>query len=287
MTGGMGTLVVISAVSMGGLGAALSVFLAFADKKFKVEEDPRVEAITGILPNTNCGGCGYPGCRMLAEAILKGAAPPNACVAGGQDIAMKLAALLGVEAKDHKRMLAVVACKGGNAEALKNATYRGARTCAAVNLTGGDKACAYGCLGYGECVDACKFDAMAMDGNGLPVVFYDKCVGCGACARVCPRDIIEMHPDEHKLFVYCKSKDKGAVARKNCNAACIACSLCVKDCSVPGGITIKDNLAVVNYTLAPQNDEPTKRCPTKCILSGIEEKVTKESFYALERRQAV
>lgn len=280
-------MVIISAVSMGGLGAALALFLAFADRKFKVTEDPRIEALTGILPNTNCGGCGYPGCRMLAEALLKGSAPPNSCVAGGNDVALKLAEYLGVEARDQKKMLAVVLCKGGNKESRRDAAYRGELTCTAANLTGGGKACTYGCLGYGDCVEACKFDAMALDSNAIPVVFYDKCVGCGACARACPRNIIEMHPEDHKLFVYCMNRDKGAVARKLCDVACIACGLCVKDCSVEGGISLKGNLAVVNHNIAPQNDESTKRCPTKCIFSGIEEKVTREGYYSGVPRTAV
>ncbi|MEK6531107.1 MAG: RnfABCDGE type electron transport complex subunit B [Deltaproteobacteria bacterium] len=282
----IGAMIAVSAVSMGGIGAFLAAFLAFADKKFKVQEDPRIEALLQILPNTNCGGCGYPGCRMLAENLLSGAAPSNACVAGGQDIAVKLASVLGVEVADHKRLVAVVLCKGGHREARKSGTYRGELSCTAAHMTGGDKACTYGCLGYGECVEACKFDAMAMNDNGLPVVFYDKCVGCGACAKACPRNIIEMHSEEHKLFVYCRSKDKGAVAKKVCDVSCIACSLCVKDCSVAGGIVIKDNLAVVNHAVAAQNDESTKRCPTKCILFGIEEGVTKNSFHA-SRKKAV
>lgn len=282
----MKEMLVISAVSMGGIGAALALFLAYADKKFHVEEDPALEAIAGILPNTNCGGCGYPGCRMLAEKLLAGEAPPTACVAGGNDIAKKLAELLGAEAGDVKRTLAVVLCKGGHKEAERRATYKGDMTCTAASLTGSDKSCSYGCLGYGECVDACKFDAMAMDDNGLPVVFHDKCIGCGACARACPRNIIEMHPEDHKLFVYCRSKDKGAYAKKVCSVACIACGLCVKDCTATGGIVLKDNIAVVNYDLAPQNDESIKRCPTKCILFGIEEHVTKAGFYSGSSRRA-
>jgi len=273
-------LFIISAISMGAISAALAIFLVVANKKFQVQEDPRVDAMLEALPGSNCGGCGYPGCRMFAEKLIEGAAPINACVAGGNETATAIAALLGVEAGEHKRTLAVVLCRGGYAEAGRRATYRGEPTCTAANLTGGDKSCTYGCLGYGECVDACKFDAMAMNSNGLPVVFYDKCVGCGACARACPRNIIEMHPEDHKLFVYCRSKDKGAHAKKVCSVACIACSLCVKDCSAPGGIAIKDNLAVVNYALAPQNDESTKRCPTKCILYGEEEQMTKNSYRA-------
>ncbi len=280
-------IIVVSAVSMGGIGAVLAVFLVFAERKLRVEEDPRVEALVELLPNTNCGGCGYPGCRLLAENLLSGKAAPNACVAAGTDTAKKLANLLGVEHEDKLRQIAVVLCKGGTAEAGKLATYRGEKSCTATDLVGGDKGCSYGCLGYGECVDACNFDAMAMDSNGLPVVFHDKCVGCGACVKACPRDIIEMHPEDQKLFVYCRNREKGAKAKKVCAVACIACTLCVKDCSVEGGIVMKDNLAIVDNTVAPQNDESIKRCPTKCIFYGIEEQVTRERFYSQMDKKAV
>ena len=268
---------------MGAIGAVLAGFLAFADKKMKVEEDPMIEALSGALPGSNCGACGFPGCRMFAEALMKGNAVPTACVAGGGATTAALAQILGVEAGTMKRTIAVVLCKGGNNEAERRATYRGEMTCTAENLTGGDKSCSYGCLGLGECVDACKFDAMVMNDNGLPVVFYDKCVGCGACARACPRNIIEMHPEDHKLFVYCRSRDKGAYAKKVCKVACIACGLCVKDCSVPGGIALKDNLAVINHSVAPQNDESTKRCPTKCIFYGVEEQVTRSKYFSTHK----
>ncbi|HBG45601.1 MAG TPA: electron transporter RnfB [Deltaproteobacteria bacterium] len=278
-------ILIISALSMGVIGAVLAGFLAFADRKLKVEEDPRIEAVINALPNTNCGGCGYPGCRPFAEALVKGDALPTGCVVGGNEAVAHIAAMLGVEAGSMKRMLAVVLCRGGDAESERRAAYKGDMNCTAADITGGDKSCTYGCLGLGECVDACDFDAMVMNSNGLPVVLYDKCVGCGACARACPRDIIEMHPEDHKLFVYCKSKDKGAYAKKACKVACIACGLCVKDCSVPGGIALKENLAAVNYAVAPQTDESIKRCPTKCILFNEEEKITKASYSASEPKK--
>lgn len=278
------TTLLISAASMGGIGFVLAVVLAVADRKLFVKEDPRVEEINELLPGTNCGGCGYPGCKLLAEKLLAGEAPPTACVAGGSDLANALAGALGVEVGEQSRMVAVVLCRGGDAEASRSVTYRGEKTCTAADLTGGDKDCAYGCLGYGECVDACNFDAMTMDPNGLPVVFYDKCVGCGACARACPRDIIEMHPEEHRLFVYCKNTDKGPQAKKVCKVACIGCTLCTKDCAVEGGITMQDNLAVVNHDLVEEDAEAIKRCPTKCILNDIEKDNTKEKYYASRAR---
>ncbi|OGP32264.1 MAG: hypothetical protein A2073_03710 [Deltaproteobacteria bacterium GWC2_42_11] len=282
-----GDIIIISAGSMGIIGAALSLFLAYADKKFKVEEDPRIEDVLQIIPNTNCGGCGLAGCRMFAESVLVGKVSITGCVAGGQSVADALASYLGVETQTANKLYAVVLCRGGEKEAVKSSIYKGEKTCVAANFTGGEKACTYGCFGYDDCVKACKFDAMAMNDNGLPVVFYDTCVGCGACARACPRFIIEMHDVSHKLFNYCRNKDKGAVARKVCKVSCIACSLCVKDCPVEGGIEIIDNLAVVNYDKCPQDtDAPIKRCPTKCILYDEEEKITKEFYYSTLKKTA-
>ncbi|MFQ5354567.1 MAG: RnfABCDGE type electron transport complex subunit B [Thermodesulfobacteriota bacterium] len=273
-------ILISSVVSMGSIGAVLAAFLAVADKKLRVDEDPRIEALVEILPSTNCGGCGFAGCRSFAEALLSGKGEATGCVAAGNATAKKLARLLGVELTVQKRNIAVVLCKGGLAEAARDAEYRGFVDCTAADLTGSGKACVYGCLGYGECVDSCEFGAMAMSENGLPVVFHDKCVGCGACVRACPRNIIELHSEDHKLFVYCRNKDKGAKARKVCTVACIGCGLCVKDCTVEGGIALKDNLAAVDNELAPQSDEATKRCPTKCILYGIEEEMTRGRYMA-------
>jgi RnfABCDGE-type electron transport complex B subunit len=273
----MGATLFISLMAMGGLGVFFATFLAVASKKLKVKENPIVEKILDELPQTNCGACGYAGCLALAEKMAANDAAVDACIAAGQEIADKIAELLGVESKTTNRMVAVVLCQGGDIEAVKNAVYRGEKTCVAANLTGGEKTCVDSCLGYDDCVRACQFDSMTMNDNGLPVVFYDACIGCGACARACPRDIIEMHPKDHKLFVYCRNRDKGAVAKKVCKVACIACSLCVKDCEIKGGIEIKGNLATINYETCPQDEKPTGRCPTKCILFGKEEKNTKSA----------
>lgn len=277
----------ISVVTMGGLGALFAAFLALANKKLRVEDDPMVAKILDALPQTNCGACSVAGCHTFAELLAKGEMPVNGCIAGGQEVADLLAEALGVDSMSTSRIIAVVLCRGGEAETTKNASYRGDMTCVSSVLTGGEKACAYACLGYGDCVDACDFESMAMNSNGLPVVFHDKCVGCGACARVCPRDIIEMHPVERELFVYCLNRDKGAAAKKACKVACIACTLCVKDCVVEGGIVMEENLAVINFETCPQDDTPTKRCPTKCILFGEEKMMTREYFYSVVEPRAV
>lgn len=263
---------------MGGLGLAFAVCLAIASVKLKVKEDPVVEKLLDVLPGTNCGACGFPGCHALAEKLASGAAPINACPAGGQDVTDLVAEALGVESVAANRSIAVVLCRGGEVETKKSASYRGDMTCSGAVITGGEKDCAYSCLGYGDCVRACAFQSMGMNANGMPEVFFDRCVGCGACERACPRDIIEMHPEDQTLFVYCRNKEKGPVAKKACTAACIGCGLCKKDCEVEGGIKIESFLAVIDYELCPQDDATIKRCPTKCILNGENALMTSASF---------
>jgi len=242
----------IAIAAMGGLGFLFAAFLAIADKKLRVVEDPLVVKLMEALPSTNCGACGVAGCSQLAEMIAAGTLPINACTAGGQEVTDLIAQCMGVESVKADRIIAVLLCRGGDKEAKKNAVYRGERSCAAANTTGGEKACQTGCHGFGD----------------------------GACAEACPRDLIEMHPEDHKLFVYCKNKEKGAVAKKACTVACIACTLCVKDCEVEGGIVMKDNLADIDYEICPQDDASIKKCPTKCIIYGEEESMTKENFYS-------
>ncbi|VAW35808.1 Electron transport complex protein RnfB [hydrothermal vent metagenome] len=277
---------IVSVLAMGGLGVAFAACLAIASVKFRVEEDPVVERVLECLPGTNCGACGYAGCHALAEKMVSKDAAVNACPAGGQEVADMVAKALGVEMVAAKREVAVVLCRGGDAESVKSVSYRGDRTCASAVITGGEKDCSYSCLGYGDCVKACCFDSMGMNANGLPEVFFDRCVGCGACARACPRDVIEMHPEDRTLFVYCRNRDKGAQAKKACKVACIGCSLCKKDCEVEGGINIDSFLAVIDYELCPQDDTPTKRCPTKCILNGENVKMTSAAFIALSAGKA-
>jgi electron transport complex protein RnfB len=273
--------ITVAIAAMGGLGFLFAAFLVLADKKLRVVENPLIVKLMDALPNTNCGACGVAGCGQLAELIASGKMEINACTAGGQEVTDLVALCMGVKSVKAERIIAVLLCRGGDEEAKKNAVYRGERTCAAANTSGGEKVCLYGCHGFADCVRSCEYDAMGMDDNGMPVIFYDKCVGCGACEKACPRDLIEMHPEDHKLFVYCKNKDKGAVAKKSCTAACIGCTLCVKDVGVEGAIVMKDNLADIDYEICPQDsDASTVKCPTKCIAFDEEVRMTSEHFYS-------
>jgi len=257
--------IVSSIVAVGGLGILFGAGLALASKKFSVEVDPRVEQVAELLPNANCGACGYPGCSAFAEAVVRGDASVDGCSVGGASVAQEIARILGVEVDfSVEKKVAVVQCQGGKAEAKERFEYRGIEDCAAAELVdGGHKACTYGCLGLGTCVRACPFDAMYMNDNGLPVVIEEKCTGCGICVQVCPRGVMALIPVSQKMYLACVSQDKGKAVREVCSVGCVTCGVCTNPKFVPsGGIVMEGNLPkIVNYKV---DDLPIawKRCPT-------------------------
>ena len=256
---------IISVTSMGGIGLILSLILVVADKKLAVKEDPRVEQALGSLPGINCGACGFAGCGGFAAAVAEGNVSVSGCKPGGQEVAAQLAQILGVkEAEAETPKKARVFCSGGFGEAVRNKVYVGVRTCEAAHIVGGEKACLYSCIGYGDCVDACPFGAMYMDENGLPVVALEKCTGCGECVKACPRNIMGLTDADEMVHVYCRSRDKGPVVRKICSAGCIACKLCEKDDDT-GSVKVVDNLAIIDYSVHKEPLKAIERCPTKVI----------------------
>jgi len=260
----MFTGVIVSIVSMAGIGLLLSLILAVADKKLAVKEDPRVEKILEALPGANCGACGYAGCAAYAAAIVNDNAAIDLCKPGGNNVLEKISEIMGVEAESVEPKVARVFCSGGDKEAVKDKIYSGVKTCASANMVGGEKACSYSCLGYGDCVEACPFDAMYMGNNGLPVVVLEKCTGCGECVKACPRGIMRLTSYDEVVHVFCSSKDKGGVVRKVCSAGCIACKLCEKD-DPTGSVKVVNNLAVIDYSINKAPVDSIKRCPTKVI----------------------
>lgn len=252
---------------MGGLGAVLATALAVANRKLHVDEDPRVEEVDGLLPQTNCGACGSPGCRAFAEACVKGDSNPGQCTVNTADMSAFIAGLLGVELGDEERKVARLACAGGTHVARMRARYRGAESCRAAVVTGGGgKACAWGCLGLGDCERSCDFDAMYMDRHGLPVVIEDKCVACNDCVEACPLDLFSLQPVSHKLWVRCTSLAEGDQAQAECEVACTGCARCVAD-APEGLIKIVNNLAVIDYSKNQMATPlPTQRCPTGAIV---------------------
>ncbi len=267
----MSTIVLLSIITLCTIGCIAAVMLYYAAKKFKVYEDPRIDQVEALLPLANCGGCGYPGCRGFAEALVKAddISEMN-CPAGGGSVMKAVAGLLGQEVKVTEPMIAVLRCNGTPENRPRTSIFQGGQNCAiAQTVYIGETDCAYGCFGYGDCVEACKFDAIFIDKKtGLPVIDEDNCVACGACVKACPRNIIELRkkgPKNKRIFVSCVNCDKGPIAKKSCSVACIGCGKCVKACP-HDAITIQDNLAYIDYNKCKLCRKCVEVCPTNSII---------------------
>ena len=252
------------------LGLLLALMLFFIAKKFRVEEDPRIDEVEKVMPGANCGGCGFAGCRAFADSAVKAPNLDNHfCPVGGNEVMAKVAAILGFEAKQVSPMVAVLRCNGSCAVRPRINEYDGAQSCRVkAGLYSGDTACPFGCLGCGDCVDACQFGALSMDPEtGLPVVDEEKCTACGACVKACPKALLELRkkgPRGMREYVACRNTDKGPVAKKACAAACIGCGLCAKTC-IHGAIVMENNIAYIDFDKCKLCRECEAVCPTGSI----------------------
>lgn len=258
--------IITAALLVGVVGLLIGLFLGIAAIKFKVEVDEREEQILSVLPGNNCGGCGYPGCSGLAAAIVKGDAKVNGCPVGGETVGAQVAKIMGVEAGESVKMAAFVKCQGTCERTHQLYEYTGNEDCSMMKFVpcGGPKSCDYGCLGYGNCVKACSFDAIHIV-DGVAVVDKDKCKACGACISACPKNLIELVPYNSTIKVSCSSKDKGPVAMKNCTSACIGCGLCAKNCPSQA-IEVTDFLAKIDYSKCINCETCIEKCPKKAII---------------------
>lgn len=269
----MNSVLIFAVVSLSAIGLISAVVLYFVAQKFKVIEDPRIGIVEESLPAANCGGCGFAGCRNFAEALVKQAEDEQSieglnCPVGGSDVMKKVAAILGLEASEVDPLFAVVCCNGSFGHAPAKVKYDGPATCAfAHNLYAGTSGCTYGCLGLGDCVVSCNFDAIFMDPEtGLPVV-KENCIACGACVKACPRGIIELRAKgkkDRRIYVCCINKEKGGPARKNCSVACIGCGKCVEVCPFEA-ITLIENLAYIDFDKCKLCRKCAPVCPTEAI----------------------
>ena len=258
--------ILLSILVLGALGALFGALLAFASKIFHVETDPRQTAVREALAGANCGGCGYPGCDGYAAAVVKGEAPCNKCVAGGAATAAKVAEIMGESNDAAEKMVAFVSCSGSTGVAELRFNYSGPENCRAAMLFGGqsNKLCTFACIGFGNCVKACKFDAMHIE-NGVAKVQRSHCVGCGACVDACPKNIVKLIPASQRIMPACSSKDKGPIVMKNCTVGCIGCMKCQRECPADA-IVVKDNLAQVDVDKCIQCGHCADICPRHIIL---------------------
>jgi len=249
---------------LGALGVLFGLGLAGAAKTFAVEVDPRIEQVTELLPGVNCGACGRAGCSGTAEAMVKGECGPDACPIASPESIRQIADLLGMTVAEREPCIAVVRCQGGT-RAIRRHIYAGVHDCrAALLVHGGDKACDYGCLGLGTCVEACPFDAIHMGPEGVPVVDPARCVGCGKCERACPKGIIAVLPKSKPVHVLCRSIDKGGAVRKYCEVGCIGCKRCEKVCEYDA-IKVTDFLAEIDLDKCTACGACVEICPSGAI----------------------
>ena len=279
------TSILTSVAILGGVSLTFGALIALTHRKFKVWEDPRIDAAAELLPGTNCGACGFAGCRAFAEANLSGEAVPAGCTVMGAPEVEDFAEYLGVEAGEANKRVARLLCAGGSDVAIRKADYYGVESCgAAVAVSGGGKGCVWGCVGLADCAVSCDQDAIHMTEHGLPWVEPDACTACNDCVVACPLDLFVLMPLETQLIVQCKNLMEGDAATDVCSVACNACGRCVAD-AAPGLIHMDRGLAVVDYDMIQlANVDAISRCPTDAI-AWVEGAQTFPGIELVESRQ--
>lgn len=268
------------------VGLVCAVMLSFASKVFFVPVDETAAALREVLPGANCGGCGFAGCDDYAATMASDrSTPANKCPVGGADVAAKLAAILGVEIGSVDKQVAVVMCNGHDEAAKSLLDYRGPHSCkAAKNLFGGTKVCRFGCLGLGDCVDACEYDAIRVI-HGVARVDRDACVACGMCAKTCPQSLIRISPAKNLNICHCHNTDKGAITRKACSVGCIGCKRCEGACKFDA-VHVNDFLAFIDPALCRNCGLCEKACPTGAIVNYRRKNQEKKKRLAAQQAAA-
>ena len=255
---------VIAAGVLGVLGILLTTALMLGQRFLAVAEDPRIRVLEEALPGNNCGACGFPGCQGFAEALTTGAAQPGQCTVSSSLMKERIARFLETSVGQIEQRVARLACAGGDNVSRPQARYLGPASCAAASLVGGGgRSCAWGCIGYGDCVEACTFDAIRLNAHSLPIVDESACTACGDCLPACPKDLFSLEPANDHLWVTCRNPEEGNVLTDACQVACTACSKCAFD--APEVIRMQDNLPVIDRARG-ESRQAIERCPTGAIV---------------------
>lgn len=253
------------------LGLFFGIALAAAARRFHVPVNPIVEEVSENLPSANCGACGYGGCAAYAEEVVTNPdVSPTLCAPGGEEIAIEIGQLTGKAVGEIRDEVARLRCYGTNVMAKQQAEYEGINTCVAATLSfGGPKSCKFGCIGLGDCVRVCQFDAMHVGDLGIVEIDVDKCTGCGVCIPACPKDILLMYPRKHRVVLSCLTQERGKAVKDSCMVGCIQCQLCIKECPADA-IDYRDGAIDVNHFTCqhygPSCEEVcVKVCPTDIL----------------------
>lgn len=248
-----------------GIGLIAGIGLSIATIIFDKPTDKKEEALRETLPGINCGACGFTGCDGYAKAMAEGKAEASLCTPGGMEVQRQLSEILGTDAGAYRRTAAFVHCNGTCSHTKEKLTYTGAKTCyGASQIFGGPGSCQAGCMGYGDCVTACAYDAIHVV-DGVAVVDDSKCVGCLKCIEACPKQLIRMLPAAETSAVVCANHDRGGAVKKLCEVGCISCSKCVRSCPVQA-ITMEESLAVIDSELCTNCGNCIEVCPQNCII---------------------
>jgi len=258
----------LAGVTMLVMAFGFAVALLIASIKLRIKTDPKIDQVHQILPHLDCGACGFPGCSQYAKAVIENPGLIGRCSPGGRKVAEAIGIALNLQVSESgpaKRP--IVHCRARSEDKTYYAIYQGIQTCVSANALANVQACKFGCLGFGDCVRACRFDALHII-DGLATIDYDKCTGCAACSRACPLNLIEMVPfnSENMMSVACSSRETGKVTHSQCAVGCIACGLCAKQSDI---FKVEDNLARVdyaNYKPSPQTETAMAKCPTGVII---------------------
>ena len=258
--------ILIPVAIVAGIGLIAGIGLAVASAVFAVPVDEKAEKIRECLPGANCGACGFTGCDGYASALSEGKTKEcSLCIPGGNDVAGQVAKIMGLEAGKITPMVAAVMCQGNSTNTPEKLEYNGVHSCKmATQLFGGPKTCVHGCIGFGDCVEVCPYEAIFIC-DGVARINPSKCRACKKCIKTCPRQLIDLFPlDTIKAAVLCKNHDKGAQTRKQCKAGCIGCMKCVKACE-EGAVSVENFCAKVDYDKCVGCGKCHAACPVGCI----------------------
>lgn len=261
--------IILAGVTMLALGGAFAIVLLVASIKLKVVVDPKIEAVHEALPNIDCGACGFAGCASYAKAVVADPELLGKCAPGGADTSAAIAEVLNLQVSGGGAPARpIIHCRANTADRTYFSEYSGIESCTSANVLPNVQACKFGCLGYGDCVRACKFDALHVV-NGLATVDYEKCTGCTACSKACPRNLIEMVPFSYDdmMTVACSSLENGKTTRSMCKVGCIGCKMCTKqdEAFFMSDATLA-KLDYEKYQPGETSEKAMAKCPTKVII---------------------